>query len=243
MSFVSSFFDTDAAASGVAWAALTGITLGGMAVLDSFVTGVTDHGGGEYTFNLDYTQNRTFPANGDLYIWDPITAWKAAGGENRVLEVKITVVTRPDNVAGNPYVGIFHKKGASVVRTGSQMTGVLIFGTTDTTDVLVTGAIATSATNIGTVDSIIMRWTPSSTASRNQHAIDFYAVDGATVHSWGQSQDLAALPKTAEIDVGFDTASGCHFALAFQQNAADTGTGSMRLKFEYRLIERPLSAS
>jgi len=227
------------AAAAVPWSPVTGITFGTMDILDGFVTGVTDNGSGDYTFDIDYTQNRTFPSNGDLHLFDPITDWAAAGENTNVLEIRITISSRYDNTAGDPYICIVHKDGAGVTRTGSQMMVCLFQGTADTTDTLVNGAAVATATTIGTIDSYVIRWTPSSSTARNNYAVDLYGLDGATVYSWGEGQNLAALPKTSDVAGGYNVAAGSHFYISLQQLAADSGTGSVRVVLEYRILPLP----
>jgi len=239
--FYSGFYGSGNGNGGAAvpWRPVTGIAFGTMDILDGFVTGVTDNGDGDYTFDIDYTQSRTFPSNGDLHLFNPITDWAAAGADTNVLEIRITISSRYNNTAGDPYICFAHKDGAGVVRTGSQMMVCLFQGTADTTDVLVNSAASAAAATIGTIDSYVMRWTPSSTTARNNYAVDIYGLDGTTVYSWGQSQSLAALPKTTDVDGGYNVAAGSHFYISFQQVAADVGTGSVRVVLEYRILPLP----
>ncbi len=225
----------------IPFAPLLGMTLGGMDVLDGFVTGVTVHGGGEYTLALDYTQARTFVGNGDLFRFDLITAWNAAGSQASVLEFKIEIISRPDNDAGDPFVALYHRSGAGPIRTGIGAVGALMFSAAGDSGRMISSlsTLLTVGGPMGNPSAFIMRMLPPIGAVVPQYGIDFRAIGTSeTTTRWNTHMSSVALPTTVQIDNGYDV--GSHLGVSFQQLVADTGTGSMRLRFSSRIVPLPV---
>lgn len=210
---------------------------GDMDILDGFITGVTEHAAGDYTFDLDYTQNRTAMSNGDLSFHDVITDWEELGSEDWKLQIGIEVVDEPDNVAGTPYVAAFLRAGQVARYTGSAGILALVFHNTGT-DRSVRQRSSLSQdpspdSSLGAPNEFVLGFCPQ-TGARSNMRMGFKIEAETTVDTGGRSvwsrSDIVTF-STANVDTGFDIAGGGFLGFCFQQRAAQTGTGSMRLRF------------
>lgn len=221
------------------WLPVEGLTYAGMSLLDNYVTGVTDNGGGNYTFDLDFdATTRTFPGNGDLHIFDLITAWAAAGSATDLLQFRITVTSAPTDLGGTPYVAFYHGGGVGPARAIAAMTAVVFFGPTGRS-MNTQWALNTAAsvgTLLGTPNEFVFTFQPPVGTLHNRYtAIGQATATTETDTRNGWVQTLLTSVRSSTTDVGYNVAGGAHCGIALQQlGAGGTGTGTVALTFEYR---------
>ena len=213
---------------------------GDMSILDAYVTGITENSLGDYTFDLDYTKNRTAMSNGDFSFHDVITEWKDLGAEDYFLNVRIEVVNEPDNVSGTPYVAAFLRAGPPGRYTGAAGILALVFHNTGTDRSVrqrnSLGQDPSPDSTIGTPNDFTLQFRPQ-TGARGNMRMGFgieaeTTIDAGGRSAWSRSDILGGL-STANIEAGYDAAGGCFLGFCFQQRASQTGTGTMRLRLSY----------
>lgn len=223
------------------WAPLV-IDYATLEILDGFITGVTHHGDGEHTLNIDYTKSRTWAGNGDLSFQDVITEWSSLGSQDYMLEVKIEVINAPDKVTGTPFVAVYHRAGATARYTGSAAIASLVFHSSGTDrSIRMTSSLgqAVSAdSSMGTPDTVVMGFKPPTGLRSNlRYGLHLKAqttTDTGGITAWTRSDIVTTY--TASIEGGYDIIGGSFLGLSFQQLSAQTGTGSARLKFTHRFV-------
>ena len=211
-----------------------------MDILDGYVTGVTENVPGDYTFDLDYAQNRTFPSNADLSFHDVLTDWAALGATDYRLVVEIEVVSEPDDLSGTPYVAAYLKSNTAQRSTGVGAVLALMFHDTGADrSVRQNSSISTDVSadsSMGTPNNVRLIFQPQTGSASNMRF--GFGVEAETSNGpgglsmWSRSAIISSF-TTANVETGYDVAGGGYLALAFQQRVAGTGTGSMRLRFSY----------
>jgi len=210
-----------------------------MDILDGYVTGVTEHAPGDYSFSLDYTQNRTFPSNADLAFCDVLTDWAALGATDYRLVVEIEVVSEPDDLSGTPYVAAYLKSNAAQRSTGVGAVLALMFHDTGDRSVRQNSSISTDVSadsSMGTPANVRLIFQPQTGTGGNMRfgmGVEAETSNGpGGLSMWSRSAIISSF-TTANVSTGYDVAGGGYLALAFQQRVAGSGTGSMRLRFSY----------
>lgn len=221
----------------MAWVPLEGMTLGGMTLNDGFITSVTEISPGRYTLGHDYTVNRTTLGTADRYPVDFITEWADADPETHVLQVRFTIVTPPTNVAGVPWVGVYHDNGA-FPGSGGAAGAVMLMGSTkrsfDTVGGLGTGIVEGNDLGL-TPTEFVFEFTPPVGTTNGRYQIGGQVqTTSEGITRYGFTELSLAAVNAASISAGYNV--GSHMALAFQQRALSTGTGSMTLDIHRRVI-------
>lgn len=227
------------------WTAIPCPTYAGMSLVNSFITGVSEGSStGDCTYTLDYTATvSTTTNNVDLFYFDPITAWATAGSRSHALQFRIDVLAEPDSRIGEPYMALFAKNGVTGVRTGNAAIWLLRWDA-DGRDYF---NLFNSLTGVQSATSGTS-WTGESFQS---HVVTWLLEDSTSTQTRSYSETVgggsfrvdirdtlsASIPGFDEIDAGYNTASGAHFAIGFQQLVGTTGTGSVRIQAYYRILD------